>query len=558
MIWLLASAVKVSLMIALALTATWFLRTRSAAWKHALLSAALFGAVAMPALELIAPRWSLPIGIPQQGSFDAPASDAAASANVTPAARSTRGNTAASPTATLFDRTAGLDVGRAAGVLWISGAIVLLARLMLGFGRLLLLASRAQWLSCGRSVDIAQRVARGYGLRQEVQLLQSDDPGLVATWGLRRHKVILPHAAAYWTDERLRIVLAHELAHIKRGDWIVQMVAEMAQAFYWFNPLVWVACRRLRLESELACDDLVLTGGVGGAEYAGELLELARINVTYRAGWSSAVAMASPSSLERRITAMLNARISREPAHRKARLATVVALALVALPLAGLAQETFATFSGSVFDPGEGRLPNVTLVLTNVESGAKYEIRSDPTGRFEFVGLRPGEYTLQAEYPGFRRLKGSVYVTGKSVQQDVRLDIGELEETITVDDGPPAEPRVRSAPNFKEPHCGSGRAATASGGVPIGGNIRPPMKLTHVSPQYPADLRGKVQGVVELATTINVDGTVGTIQVVASTNSDLANAAIEGVKQWRFSQTLLNCVPVEVQMRVHVRFVARS
>ena len=48
-----------------------------------------------------------------------------------------------------------------------------------------------------------------------------------------------------WSDERARVVLSHELAHIRRGDWIVQLSAELLRAIYWFNPLLWVACRRL-------------------------------------------------------------------------------------------------------------------------------------------------------------------------------------------------------------------------------------------------------------------------------------------------------------------------
>ncbi len=99
-------------------------------------------------------------------------------------------------------------------------------------------------------------------------LLESTHPSLLVTWGLARPKVILPAAAAAWTDERARVVLSHELAHIRRGDWIVQLSAELLRAFYWFNPLLWIACRRLRLESEHACDDEVMSRGVEGTDYA--------------------------------------------------------------------------------------------------------------------------------------------------------------------------------------------------------------------------------------------------------------------------------------------------
>ena len=96
------------------------------------------------------------------------------------------------------------------------------------------------------------------GCDRPVTLLQSSHPSLLVTWGLARPKMILPSAAGAWTDERARVVLSHELAHIRRGDWIVQLSAELLRAFYWFNPLLWVACRQLRLESEHACDDEVM------------------------------------------------------------------------------------------------------------------------------------------------------------------------------------------------------------------------------------------------------------------------------------------------------------
>ena len=91
---------------------------------------------------------------------------------------------------------------------------------------------------------------------------------MLVTWGLARPKVILPATADEWSDARARVVMSHELAHIRRGDWIVQLSAELLRAFYWFNPLLWVACRRLRLESEHACDDEVMSRGVEGTDYA--------------------------------------------------------------------------------------------------------------------------------------------------------------------------------------------------------------------------------------------------------------------------------------------------
>ena len=115
-----------------------------------------------------------------------------------------------------------------------------------------------------------------FGLRTPVRLLQSDQPALLVTWGLFTPKVMLPADAASWDADRIRVVLAHELAHVQRSDWIVQIGGELLRSAYWFNPLVWFASSRLRLESERACDDAVVNLGVSGGDYALHLLELAR------------------------------------------------------------------------------------------------------------------------------------------------------------------------------------------------------------------------------------------------------------------------------------------
>ena len=172
---------------------------------------------------------------------------------------------------------------------------------------------------------------------------------MLVTWGLARPKVILPAAAAAWSDARARVVLSHELAHIRRGDWIVQLSAELLRALYWFNPLLWVACRRLRLESEHACDDEVMSRGVEGTDYATHLIELARALNQRRHTWFPAPAMARPSSLERRVRAMLNMQHDRGSISRRTRAAIFMLLFGLTTAIAA-AQSGFATFSGRIAD----------------------------------------------------------------------------------------------------------------------------------------------------------------------------------------------------------------
>jgi beta-lactamase regulating signal transducer with metallopeptidase domain len=96
------------------------------------------------------------------------------------------------------------------------------------------------------------------------------------TWGFLRPVVLLPRSAEEWPVHRVRVVLSHELSHVARHDWMLQIAAELVRGFYWFHPLAWVAAHNLRQESERACDDSVLNCGIEASEYAGQLLDLAR------------------------------------------------------------------------------------------------------------------------------------------------------------------------------------------------------------------------------------------------------------------------------------------
>ena len=71
-------------------------------------------------------------------------------------------------------------------------------------------------------------------------------------------RVLLPAEAEEWPEDRRRAVLLHELAHVKRRDCLSQLIAQLACAVHWFNPLIWLAGHRMLVERERACDDLAL------------------------------------------------------------------------------------------------------------------------------------------------------------------------------------------------------------------------------------------------------------------------------------------------------------
>ena len=84
-----------------------------------------------------------------------------------------------------------------------------------------------------------------------------------------------PDEYVAWPEERRRVVLAHEVAHIERGDLRWQCFVHFVRALWWFQPLCWIAAAGLRRYSEEACDDLVLASGIRPTDYATELLNVA-------------------------------------------------------------------------------------------------------------------------------------------------------------------------------------------------------------------------------------------------------------------------------------------
>ena len=556
---LLGSTLKVSLVVLAGLGVAALLRRRSAAARHWVIAASLLCALVLPIIELLVPAWGVSfarsaaprVGVSESFVLPEEAGAAAAHQPAQPAATVTP----------LVPSTAGTIVQLVTPA-WMLGVSLGVFVLIVGLTRLTWLAARARPVATGPWTRLADEIGRELSLGRPVQLLESDHPSLLVTWGLFVPKVILPRSAQSWSDERAAIVLRHELAHIRRGDWVIQLAGELLRTAYWFNPLIWIACARLRQESEQACDDEVLSSGVDGPDYATHLVELARLLKAEGAPRLPAPAIARSSSLERRIRAMLDARLTRTPATRIARLMTAGALLTFTVAVAA-AQTGPVTFSGSVFDSTGAPVPGAAVVLTNTQSKAKFEVVSSDSGYFSFVPLPADTYALTASLPGFKKAEDSVTLTGKAVKRDVRLSLGELQETISVRASKGEEVEVvtkkitssGSKPDAAISRSSYQRALDSCAPSTTGGRVRPPQKLKDVRPIYPANLReAQTGGKVLLKATIATDGTVRDAQVVKSAHPDLDNAAIEAVRQWIFDGTLLNCAPTEVTMNVSVDF----
>jgi hypothetical protein len=321
--------------------------------------------------------------------------------------------------------------------MWAAGALLVLARLLIGMVRLRLLARRARPVWEPEWLSVLEESSHRLALAVPLRLLESREVVLPMTWGLRRPVVLLPADAGSWPPERRRVVLLHELAHVKRRDCLTQILAQAACALHWFNPLAWAAARRCALERERACDDRVLELGTRASEYAGHLLDMARL-LHWRQGWALAsVAMARRSQFEGRLMAVLDPGLRRAPSRRAAGWAGA-ALAAVAFPLATMRPGPLApaagALSGVVYDGTEAVVPGAQVAVTHSAQGVKRTTVTDGEGAYSFAALPPGRYDWEVGAPGFMLARRRDIVLGGSSARrlDAVLRLGVVKESIEV------------------------------------------------------------------------------------------------------------------------------
>jgi beta-lactamase regulating signal transducer with metallopeptidase domain len=352
--WLpLADAVaKTTVILLAAAVASVVLRHASAALRHLVWTLALSSALFLPIASFALPKWQLPLvtitsesparipaGLPSEEPVKE-SSVASAFRRKDAAGVSHELETGTPPQpatrASIFE---GLSWQQMIAATWLLGATVILARILVGLLAVRWLSTRTQEITDAAWLPMARDMARDMGVSARLRFLRSGRASMPVATGIFRPAVIIPTDADTWSESRLRIVLLHELAHVKRRDCLTHVLGQAACAFHWFNPLAWLAVKRARTERERACDDLVLACGTRGSEYADQLLEMARVLRGDRfpalLGGAS-LAMAHRSQLEGRLIAILDPRVPRAGLTRGRALAAVALCCAAVAPLGAL------------------------------------------------------------------------------------------------------------------------------------------------------------------------------------------------------------------------------
>jgi ankyrin repeat protein/beta-lactamase regulating signal transducer with metallopeptidase domain len=293
--------------------------------RHLVLATTLAVLVVLPLASAVAP--ALTLAVPMPAEIAPSASGSATPARMPGAATGAEGRRG--PAVMAGGAPAALPSGATMlRVIWVSGVVVLLAALGRALWRLSRIRrSSVPWLAAQVTADRLAAGARGGGA---AVVIHEAVPAPM-TCGWRHPMIVFPPDARRWSGEDVERALVHELEHVRRGDWVVHLLARGVCAAYWCHPLVWVVWRRLCLECERACDDAVV-GRMEDTEYASQLVTLAgRLS---RTDPLPVLSMARRSDLTVRVKAVLDRTQLRGRASAAAVAAALAAATVLSLVLA--------------------------------------------------------------------------------------------------------------------------------------------------------------------------------------------------------------------------------
>jgi beta-lactamase regulating signal transducer with metallopeptidase domain len=428
------------------------LRNASAASRHAVWSLALGALLLLPGLTWALPAWRVAIlpapPAPVTANMSLNTETSAAVAEGLPSTLPSQAAIWEIVAPRFEDASAPLAVAAPAWpfnaaqitlMIWAAGATLVLARLLLGTLRMRRITRNAERLIDYQWSMLTNRLRGQLGIRDHVAIYVSAEVAMPMTWGMLIPVIVLPPESSAWSGEWRRVVLLHELAHIKRRDCLTQMLAHLACALYWFNPLVWFAARQLRIERELACDDCVLEVGTWASDYANYLIEIAQTYEAVEPVTPVTVGMAC-SQLENRVRAILDPQLNRQRPSRRRKATVAVAMACALWPLAALQATSQEKIRRPVADAVavNADAPNVTAEIA--ASVAKLAAHQD---KFAALQEMAANHALTApEQAELTRMEQTV----ASLQDELR---GALAVTPAPQPNPMPAPHPLPAPDVK-------------------------------------------------------------------------------------------------------------
>ena len=411
-------------------------------------------------------------------------------------------------------------------------------------------------------VETVQRLATTMNVRRRIDVMITAIAGSPGTIGWLKPVILLPAAAlSGLTPLQLEAILAHEIAHIRRHDYLVNLLQMATETAFFYHPAVWWISRRIRFERELCCDEAAVHASGDVVSYAHALAAVARQSMS-----PGLVVSAASLSLPERMRRLLTPR-RQTPA---ATTASVAVAAMLALGLvAGSATwvhgqnsargraDQLATLTLTVIDPLGKPARNIPLVFEQgaFQDGAAFgDGTTDRDGRY-VVRLPAGTYLFSALIDFFPGTEVTLKA-GERVDREVRMKVEPVASAFTVcidcDGGVhPAEPSVAEELQRDRAEYATALTRTAE---PVGG-------WEQYQVAVPPSLRSldhAVQGMVTVAGRVRQDGRLTALRIVSSAHPALASAALTALESQRWDPARVGNTVIEVEFVLDLQFVRRA
>ncbi len=306
--------------------------------------------------------------------------------------------------------------------LFLGGLAWALFRLGLGLWAVRSLRSRSRAIDDPSLIETFTMLRGELGLDQPIELRESTEMATPALIGWRRPAVILPESWSEWDEPERRAVLAHELAHIYRGDYLIGLFAQISLSLHFYHPLAHALARRLRLQQELAADALGAALAGGRRPYLTALANLALRQEPRPAAWPARPFLPTQGTFLRRIEMLRDPKALQHPPMRRAsRALTVATLALVGLLIAG-----FRGPSGSTLAQAPLSLKPILPILQGQPPLDPSTASSDA---ILAIDIRPGELLKD---PEIKKLAAQIQATRADDAAISLLLSGEIEQMVVL------------------------------------------------------------------------------------------------------------------------------
>lgn len=352
---------------------------------------------------------------------------------------------------------------------------------------------------------LIKEIANRYRIKRWVTVRVNESINSPLMWGLTKPVILLPEKFQSWSKQRLQRVLAHEMAHIARNDWLIKLLANIVRAIFWFLPPVWWVARKLEWYAELACDDLLITHYQCRAEYADDLLLLSS---EFQHDFF-ALSFIKRSELYQRIDAVLDGSRVREAPARSVRFLMLLWAIVLLLPLSMM----YPTANSSV----ESSQDYYSLVVDNNVQAKP----TDPAGTL--FNSEPVNYLSLEE------IRKNYFLTVSEPEPEELIVIGGIEVAVNkadtekvasyrVDPGEPAKPALSSV--------------QVEGYLPL--IIKTPRYPTHA-------LKNNIEGRVIVQFDISDRGQVLRPRIVASQPAEIFDSVVlQAIKKFTFTPLKVN------------------